>query len=96
MKLLSKKDLDTFCNKHPNWKLNKQGVKLTAIYTFESHIEALTYIMRLSIHAQVQNHHPDITFTFAKAKVVLTTHDTGGITRKDTKLAKVADTLYQQ
>lgn len=95
-KLLTKKQIETFVRNHPDWKVVSSGKKIQATYTFNSHIEALTFLMRLTIHAQIQQHHPDITFTYGKVKVSLTTHDVGGITRKDTKLANDISALYQQ
>ena len=96
MKLISKKEIATFCKKHSDWKVNSANTKIAARYSFDSHIDALTFIMRVSIHAQVQNHHPDILFTYATVKITLSTHDAGGLTRKDIKLAKVIHALYQQ
>lgn len=96
MKLLTKKQIESFCDKYPDWHPQAANKKLVATYTFDSHIDALTFIMRITIYAQVQQHHPDITFTYAKVKVSLTTHEEKGLTRKDTKLAKSITTLYQQ
>lgn len=96
MKLLSKKEITAFCKNYTDWNVNASGTKLTARYTFDSHIDALTFIMRATIHAQVQNHHPDIIFKYADVKITLSTHEAQGVTKKDTKLAKVIHALYQQ
>lgn len=95
MKLSSTKELNTFTNRYPDWKLNKANTRIAATYTFGSHIDALTFVMRVTIHAQIKQHHPDITFTYGKVQVKLTTHDAGGLTKKDIQLAKVIHGLYQ-
>ena len=37
--------------------------------------------------AEDANHHPDITINYDKVKLVLSSHDVGGITRRDLNLA---------
>ena len=43
--------------------------------------------------AEAAWHHPDIDIRWNKVKLVLTTHDEGGLTRKDFKLAREFDAL---
>ena len=96
MKKCTTKQLNTFTTKYTDWNQNKAGKKISATYKFDSHIDALTFVMRVSIHAQIKNHHPDIHFTYAKVKITLTTHNVTGLTQKDVALAKVIHGLYQQ
>ena len=39
------------------------------------------------------NHHPDIDIRWNKVRIALTTHDAGGLTTFDTRLATVMDVL---
>jgi hypothetical protein len=39
------------------------------------------------------NHHPDIEIRYNKVRVTLTTHDEGGLTMKDFKLASKIDRI---
>ena len=41
--------------------------------------------------AEGLNHHPDIAFGWGYVRITLTTHDAGGITEKDRKLAALID-----
>ncbi|MBL0313218.1 MAG: 4a-hydroxytetrahydrobiopterin dehydratase [Holophagaceae bacterium] len=41
--------------------------------------------------AEAMNHHPDIEFGWGYARIKLTTHDAGGVTEKDRKLAELID-----
>ena len=41
--------------------------------------------------SETLNHHPDITFGWGHVRISLTTHDEGGITKKDLQLAKLID-----
>ena len=38
--------------------------------------------------AEAANHHPDIVIMYNKVRLTLTTHDEGGLTEKDFKLAR--------
>lgn len=92
-KLLTEKQRDSLLQKHPDWKLTKQDTAATLTLAFDKHVEAMVYIVRLTVHAEVLQHHPDITFTYKKVKVTTTTHDAGGLTKKDTELMKRAEQL---
>ncbi|AAC06420.1 4a-hydroxytetrahydrobiopterin dehydratase [Aquifex aeolicus] len=46
--------------------------------------------------AEAQWHHPDLEVSFKKVKVKLTTHEAGGITERDIKLAKSIDELVKE
>jgi 4a-hydroxytetrahydrobiopterin dehydratase len=41
--------------------------------------------------AEGLNHHPDITFGWGYVRITLTTHDAGGITDQDQRLAEAID-----
>ena len=41
--------------------------------------------------AEAMNHHPDIEFGWGYVRIKLTTHDKGGVTKKDHKLAAMID-----
>jgi 4a-hydroxytetrahydrobiopterin dehydratase len=41
--------------------------------------------------AEGMNHHPDIAFGWGYVRISLTTHDAGGITELDRRLAKAID-----
>lgn len=41
--------------------------------------------------AEAMNHHPDLEFGWGYVRIKLTTHDAGGVTAKDHKLAGMID-----
>ena len=93
IKQATKKEVTSFLKSHPTWKADAAFKKLTQIRTFETHVDALVFIARVTVHAQVLNHHPDITFTYRKVKIVLSTHEIKGITKLDIELAKKISTV---
>ena len=49
---------------------------------------ALAYVNAVGALAEAANHHPDIDIRWNTVTLALTTHDSGGITRRDIELAK--------
>ncbi len=48
---------------------------------------------RAALWAEKWNHHPEWTNVYKTVEVTLTSHDVGGLTDRDVKLAKKMDTL---
>jgi 4a-hydroxytetrahydrobiopterin dehydratase len=91
--LLKKGQRTKLLKKVPLWTLYAKENTLVRTFTFMSHIDALVLIARITVHAQVQNHHPEIHFTYCKVKVTLTTHDVKDLSIKDFELAQKIDSL---
>ena len=69
----------------PNW--SKRAKILSRTFTFEGFLKGIDFVNRIARKAQKANHHPDIDIRFDKVTLKLTTHDAGGITKKDFSLA---------
>jgi 4a-hydroxytetrahydrobiopterin dehydratase len=85
--LLNKKEIAKAIKKLPDWSTNPKETAITHTRTFKNHIDALVFIARVTVHAQVLLHHPEILFTYSKVRITLTTHDAKGLTAKDFELA---------
>ena len=92
-KLLTKKKIESLLKKLPDWSANTTYTKLSATFSFDTHVGALAFIARVTVHAEVLQHHPDIQFTYKKVKISITTHDAGGLTTKDFDLIHRIDKL---
>jgi 4a-hydroxytetrahydrobiopterin dehydratase len=53
--------------------------------------EAFAFLTRVALHAEKVDHHPEFTNVWNRVDFRLTTHDTGGVTERDLKLAKKID-----
>lgn len=74
----------------PGWAYEDD--KLQKTFVFNSFKEALSFIVRLGLHAEEQNHHPEITNIYDKVTLSLATHDAGDkVTAKDHELAKTIE-----
>ena len=62
-------------------------------YTFVDFSEAFGFMARAALAAEKMNHHPDWSNGYNKVKVDLSTHDAGGITNLDFRLAEAMERL---
>ncbi len=62
-------------------------------YTFKNYAATLEFVNRVGAVAEEQNHHPDIWFTWGKAKIEIYTHKINGLTESDFVLAAKIDRL---
>ena len=75
----------------PGWT-HEDGV-LRRTYRFAGFPEAVAFVGRLVDPAEAMGHHPDLAISYNTVVVDLTTHDAGGITRKDLELARMISAL---
>jgi len=73
----------------PDWKVD-QG-KLFREFRFADFKQAFAFMTRVAAVADQMDHHPEWFNVFNKVRVHLGTHDAGGITDLDFKLASAMD-----
>ena len=69
----------------------RRGDVLTKLYQFRNFSEAMSFVNRVADAAEAANHHPDIDIRYSKVTLVLSTHDSGGITQADVDLARAIE-----
>ena len=70
-----------------------QNEKLHKDFEFETFNEAFGFMTRAAMEIEKMNHHPEWFNVYNRLSVDLTTHDAGGITLNDIKLAKILNSL---
>jgi 4a-hydroxytetrahydrobiopterin dehydratase len=75
----------------PGWTL-EEG-KLVKSFTFPDFVAAVAFVDHLTVVAEAQNHHPDLYVGWGKVAVQLSSHDVGGVTTRDFRLAAALDDL---
>lgn len=77
----------------PDWMTNGQA--LVASYKFKDFIEAMAFVNKLIAPSEKAGHHPDISISYNRVTIHLTTHDAGGITQKDVDLAHEITKIHE-
>ncbi|MEY4872564.1 MAG: putative pterin-4-alpha-carbinolamine dehydratase, partial [Pseudomonadota bacterium] len=75
------------------WVLTPPAQALTRTFTFRNFIDAMGFMTRAALWAEKWNHHPEWSNVYKTVTVTLTTHDTGGLSDLDLKLAAKMDQL---
>lgn len=75
----------------PGW--SRKGDVLTKTFQFRDFTGSMELVNNIARVAERANHHPDIDIRFNKVTCNLTTHDAGGITKKDLDLATEIEAL---
>jgi 4a-hydroxytetrahydrobiopterin dehydratase len=84
---LTSQEITTGLQDLRSWKLNSQN-RLEAEFKFKNFAEAFSFMTRIAFEAEKMDHHPDWSNSYNRVKIELVTHDSGGVTEKDLKLAR--------
>lgn len=84
-------EIDTFLQDHSEWGVKEGSLQRTFI--FRNFREAFGFMTQVAMVAEAGNHHPDWRNVYNQVTVQLSTHDAGGITGKDLKLAGQIDSI---
>ena len=69
------------------------GKALTRTLKFKDFSEAFAFLTRVAMHAEKVDHHPEFTNVWNRVDFRLTSHDAGGVTERDIKLAQAINRL---
>ncbi len=89
MEHLSEEIREQFLADHPEWGLD--GETITRTFVFDDFVEAMGFVTKVAIAAEVADHHPDIDIRWNKVTLALSTHSEKALTTNDTELAAKAD-----
>jgi 4a-hydroxytetrahydrobiopterin dehydratase len=75
------------------WNEAKGRDAITKTFTFKDFNEAFGFMSRVALVAEKMDHHPEWSNVYKTVVVTLSTHDAGGLTELDVKLAKAMDRI---
>jgi 4a-hydroxytetrahydrobiopterin dehydratase len=75
----------------PEWR-HEDGA-LRRVFKTDGFAPALMLANAIGYHAELADHHPDLTVGWGRLTVALSTHSAGGITEKDFALARKIEEL---
>ena len=91
LNLIEKNQIDDFIRKNGSWTIDNKAI--SKVFKFDNFIDAFGFMSKVALLSEKMDHHPDWQNTYNKVKIHLTTHDKGGITTNDIKLAEYIDKL---
>jgi len=74
-----------------DWGLAADGLSISKTFKFRNFVEAFGFMTEAALAAEKLNHHPEWFNVYSRVEVKLTTHDAGGLTDHDVKLAKAME-----
>ena len=62
-------------------------------FKFRNFNEAWGFMTRIALYAEKQDHHPEWFNVYNRVDITLTTHECGGLSEREVKLATIIDRL---
>lgn len=75
------------------WQATEGRDAISREFKFADFNAAFGFMTRVALVAEKMNHHPEWTNVWNRVEVTLTSHDAGGLTERDIKLAEAMDRI---
>ena len=69
----------------------RDGDEIVRVYGFDDYLDGVAFATSVGEVAEEEFHHPTIEIRYGEVEVRLTSHEEGGITTKDVRLARLFD-----
>jgi len=76
------------------WRFDPARGAIRREYKFVDFGQAFAFMTRIALYAERNDHHPEWFNVYNRVDMTLTTHDAGGVTRRDVDLARFADQAF--
>jgi 4a-hydroxytetrahydrobiopterin dehydratase len=73
------------------WQQN--GKAIQRVFRFPDFKAAMNFVNKVADAAEQANHHPDIDIRYNTVTMALVSHDSGGVTQRDVRMAGVIDKI---
>lgn len=88
---LAEAEIAAALNSLPGWK--RTGIAIERKYEFKDFVEAMKFVNKVADAAEAAGHHPDIQIVYNKVTLQLTSHDSGGVTQRDVRMASTLNQI---
>jgi 4a-hydroxytetrahydrobiopterin dehydratase len=89
MALMPEAEVDRRLTSLPGWE--RDGQQIRKEYSFGSYMDGIAFVNRVAGLAEKMDHHPDMLVGYRRVTLTLSSHDAGGITARDLRLAEAID-----
>lgn len=77
----------------PGWTLAEGRDAIRRRFEFADFSAAWGFMARVALLAEAQDHHPEWSNVWNRVDILLSTHDAGGLSQRDLRLARAIDRL---
>lgn len=71
----------------------KKGEAIQRVFRFPDFKAAMQFVNKVADAAEKANHHPDIDIRYNTVTLALVSHDAGGITQRDVRMAETVNKI---
>jgi 4a-hydroxytetrahydrobiopterin dehydratase len=89
--VLSPDELSALSRDMPDWTLDHDRKVISRNLKFADFKQAFAFMTRVAVEADQMDHHPEWSNVYNTVSIRLTTHDSGGLTQSDIRLAGLID-----
>ena len=75
------------------WQFLELRDAITKRFSFENFVAAFGFMAQVALEAEKIDHHPEWTNVYRHVDIILTTHDSGGLTARDITLARAIERI---
>lgn len=75
------------------WRFDPTGNAIEKSFVFKDFSQAFGFMTRVALAAEARDHHPDWSNVYNRVVIRLSTHECGGVSRRDIELAHTIDTI---
>ena len=77
----------------PEWTLRADGKAIMRSFRFGDFTQAWAFMGKVAALTEEQDHHPEWFNVYNRVEITLTTHDAGGLSERDVRMARAIDLL---
>jgi 4a-hydroxytetrahydrobiopterin dehydratase len=90
---LTEQEIEAKLLRFPDWEYYDNAIH--AEFEFENFKDCFSAMSRIAFECEALNHHPNWSNVYNVLSISLSTHDAGGVTNKDFKLAEAIEFIVE-
>jgi 4a-hydroxytetrahydrobiopterin dehydratase len=91
MALLTDTEIQEALTSLGGWQRN--GIAIQRVFRFPDFKAAMQFVNKVAEKAEQANHHPDIDIRYNTITMALVSHDSGGVTQRDVRMAEAINKI---
>ena len=91
MSKLSEAEVAELLDALTDWNRDPDSGAIVRHLEFPTFADAIQFVNRVAQDADDHDHHPDIDIRYRRLRVALISHDVGGLTKRDSRMARLID-----